>query len=393
MRSILKLVFGNLLVLAGLWLGVLLLLSVGIDLYDLARSLVGKTYKRAEVAAYTDHARAQQIHVDQKDSIKTYAPFIEWRQSGKASETLNIGPDGYRTHRIGRDAGPEAPEIGFFGGSTVWGTGVDDDGTIPAQFDDLTTGVRVANYGERGFSTMQNLIELMTLMNRDVAPKTVVFYEGFNDVWVHCNRAVTDRLNSHTEERRLQAAIDRSDDENFAWNNLVAPMITMIGRLIDVDDRKSLPGCSADPVRAEAVAEMMMRNWEMAERLVTGYGGTFRLVLQPTAFTGKPRVDHLDLSDPRDRALGVELNTIYPIVRKKLAERAAAWSTDLTDALDGDGMLLIDHVHLATPGNRLIAQKIKAALDGSQAAAAQPEERTGAADRAARPAGSDEPGR
>jgi hypothetical protein len=372
MRSILKLVFGNLLVLAGLWLGVLLLLSVGIDLYDLARSLVGKTYKRAEVAAYTDHARAQQIHVDQKDSIKTYAPFIEWRQSGKASETLNIGPDGYRAHRLGRDAGPEAPEVGFFGGSTVWGTGVDDDGTIPAQFDDLTAGVRVANYGERGFSTMQNLIELMTLMNRDVAPKTVVFYEGFNDVWVHCNRAVTERLNSHAEERRLQAAIDRSDDENLAWNTLVAPMIAMIGRLFGVDDRKSLPSCSSDPVRAEAVAEMMMRNWEMAERLVTGDGGTFRLVLQPTAFTGRPRVDHLDLSDARDLALGVELNTIYPIVRKKLAERAAAWSTDLTDALDGDGMLLIDHVHLATPGNRLIAQKIKAALDGSQAAAARP---------------------
>jgi hypothetical protein len=362
MRSVLKLVAVNLLVLAGLWVGALLALSVGVDLYDFARSFTTRTFKRAELPAYADHARAQQVHVDQKSSIKDYVPYIEWRHSAEALPTLNIGPDGYRTHSAGLDNAPDATTIGFFGGSTMWGTGVDDDNTIPARFDAITTDYRVFNYAERGFTSMQNLVELMTLINTGRAPKTVVFYEGFNDVWVHCNRAVTERLNSHAEERRLQSALDRTADENFTWNNFVAPMLTLIYRLADVDAQKSEPACSTDPQRAEAVAEMLIKNLEMAERLVTSYGGSFHAFLQPTAYSGKARTDYLDLGSKNDRDLADQLRTVYPLVRAKMAERKAPWFADLSTALDGDARLLIDDAHLAEPGNALVAETMKAAL-------------------------------
>ncbi|MBB3066895.1 SGNH/GDSL hydrolase family protein [Limibacillus halophilus] len=360
--SALRTLFINFAVLIGLILGLLFVTALLGDGYNLAKSLFPKDDKRADLPSYEDPEYARQVFRDQKGSIKDYIPFVEWRQSEVSRETLTIDASGRRQHGIGRDNDAGAATLGVFGGSTVWGTGVDDNGTIPAQLDALTDKYEVTNYGERGYTTLQNLIDLMTLINEQRAPEVVVFYEGFNDVWVHCNYAVTEHLNGHLEERRIQAALDRTGKEDYLYNTILVPILAFVTRISGGGDDSHLSGCSEDPQRADAVAEMFVRTLEMAEVLVRANGGRFHAFLQPSAYFANPRSDYLDLGDADQIAQRAQFAAVYPLILEKMAARAHPWFSDLSGALDNDQMLLIDHVHVTPLGNSLLAEKISAAL-------------------------------
>lgn len=360
-----RLVAVNIGVLIGLLLSVLFIASLAGDIHNVAKALIGADDKRADLPNYPDHDYARQIYRDQRAAIKQYVPFIEWRRPTWKSETLNIDARGYRIHTIGKDNNrPDATTLGIFGASAVWGTGVDDNGTIPAKFDAVTDAYEVTNYGERGFTTMQNLIELMTLINQDEQPHSVVFYLGFPDIFVACNRAVSRRMNSHSEELRMQSALDRTSDEDYLYNNLISPVLALIYRFARVNKDRMEAACSTDPAYADRVAEMMVHNLEMAERLVDGYGGRFYAFLAPTAFTGKPRTDHIHL-DKFDDALSREVLAVFPRLLTKMATRNHPWFADATNVLDGDQYYLLDGVHLSEQGNQAVALRIKSFIESN----------------------------
>lgn len=359
-----RLVAGNIAVLIGMILVLLFLFSLVGDSYNFAKSFVPKYDKRAELPSYQNHEKARRIYRDQKASDSLYVPFAEWRQPQYASENLNIDESGNRIHTIGTENATDAQTLGFFGGSTVWGTGVDDNGTLPGQFDAITDQYIVTNYSERGYTSFQNLIDLMKLMSQNKAPKTTIFFEGFNDIWVHCNEFVTTSLNGHLEERRIQASLNRSEKKNYLYNNIVVPIMALSLELIGGIEDSHSASCSNDPARAEAVAELIVRNMEMGRALVTSYGGKFYAFLQPNAFVGKPRIDHLGLDTPDRIIQRQQFEAVYPIVQAKMKARGAGWFFDISNAIDGPQYLLVDHAHVTDEGNRIIAEAIKRKIDG-----------------------------
>jgi lysophospholipase L1-like esterase len=354
----LRLAFINIAVFIGLCLAVLFLASLIGDGYNYAKSFFPKHDKRAELPAYEDHEKARQIYRDQKNSDAAYVPFVEWRQKPYASANLNIDAEGNRQHSLGQDNDPGARTLGFYGGSSVWGTGVDDDGTLPAQFDSITKGYVVTNYGERGHTSLQNVIQLLTQLNRNRAPQVAIFLEGFNDVWTHCNAAVTRRLNGHMEERNIESALARSAKRDYLYNNIVVPIVMLLSEVAGGDKDLQIPICSTGEARADQVAETLVRNMEIGHALVTADGGEFYAFLQPTAFTGHPRTDYLDLDDENQRVLRTQFEAVYQRVRAKIAQRSLLWFFDLTGALDGTDALLVDHVHVTDKGNKKLAEAI-----------------------------------
>jgi lysophospholipase L1-like esterase len=358
-----RLVAGNIAVLIGMILVLLFLFSLVGDGYNFAKSFVPKNDKRADLPIYQDHEKARRIFRDQKASDSLYVPFAEWRQPQYASENLNIDENGYRTHTIGTDNAPGAQTLGFYGSSTVWGTGVDDNNTLPAQFDKITQQYVVRNYGERGYTSMQNLIDLVTQINTGRAPRNVIFYGGLNDINVHCNLALTTRLNSHGTERRIQGALDRTANRHYLYNNLIAPLFALASSALVNNKDARIPGCSNNPKRAEEVAELMVKNFEMIRTLVDGYGGRFHLFVQPSAYFGNPRIDYLDFDDAEFSFEKTEAVTVMPLVLNKLNERGPQWFTDLRDAFDGNDYFLIDHGHPSPAGNALLAERIKSVLE------------------------------
>jgi hypothetical protein len=360
-QSALRTIVINIVVTIGLFIGLLFLIALLGDGYNSVKPFFPKKDKRAESPSYDDADYARKVFRDQKGRIKDYAPFVEWRHAPFQSPTLNVDGNGRRVHSVGRDNLRGATAIGFFGGSTIWGTGVADNGTISAHFDDITRKYEVTNYGERAYTMLQNLIDLMTLINRGRAPEHVVFYEGYNDVAVYCNRAHTMRLNSHTQEHRFQSALDRTAKQDYLYNMIQVP-ISFLKHIIIGKNRTFEGLCSNDPERADAVAETFVRTMEMAHTLVTANGGRFHGFLQPHAYIGTPRVDQLNLGQGPD-GLGAQFAVVYPLIRQKIATRGHTWFTDISHALDGEDYLLIDDVHINSKGNARIARLIRDSLD------------------------------
>ncbi len=339
------------------WMALLLLTALAGDAYNAAKATFPRTDDRVALPNYPDKERARRMFADFKETVEDYVPFLAWRRLPMETVHVNIGPQGYRVHRLGRENNtPEAISIGFFGGSTMWGTGVADDNTIPAIFDQLTTRYEVSNYGEGGHTTRQMLALLINLIDTRKLPDVVVFYDGFNHIWTHCNYAVTRLLNGHMVERKLRRALTERPQGGFVYADVVAPPVAFVRRLIG--EKRFIRNefvCHDDPVRAEQVAEALVRIWEMADTLVSHYGGRFFAFLQPVAYVGHPKLDHLEL--PRVVG-GEQFRSVYPLIRSKAQERGFEWFSEITDAFDRDEYIYIDDSHVTPNGNEIVARRM-----------------------------------
>ncbi len=356
-----KLILINSAVLVAFYMSVLILVSVAGDIVSLVKPLLKKPDIRAQSLAYktdADKAYAEQVFRDARQGTKTYQPYTAWRQNPISLPTLTLDKDGYRIHKQSRKNQPGASKIGFFGGSTIWGTGVDNNNTIPAIFDELTDNYDTINYGERGYTSRQELALLINLINQKKAPDIVVFYDGFNDLWIHCNYAITRSLNSHQEEPTLRKLVSNAQTQSALYANLVQPFVTFFQSLAKKRVQADKLGCSTDPKRAQAVADMMLANWSMARQLVSGYGGKFYAFLQPQLYSGKPRSDYVVLKK-KQRGRGSEFKAVYPLLQARISRIKGQWAFDLSGAFDGNQPIYVDDVHVAPIGNKIIAEKIR----------------------------------
>jgi len=356
-----KLILINVAVLVAFVMSALILVSVAGDIVALVKPLLKKPDIRARSLAYKtdkDKAYAEQVFHDARQGTKTYQPYTAWRQNPISLPTLTLNKDGYRIHKQSKKNKPGALKIGFFGGSTMWGTGVDDNNTIPAFFDELTDNYDVLNYGERGYTSRQELALLINLINQKKAPDIVVFYDGFNDLWIHCNYAITTSLNSHQEEPTLRKLVSNASTQSALYANLVQPFVNFFQSLAKKRVQADKLACSTDPKRAQAVADMMLANWTMARQLVTGYGGKFYGFLQPQLYSGSPRSDYVVLKK-KQRGRGTEFKAVYPLLQRQISQIKGQWAYDFSGAFDGNQPIYVDDVHVAPAGNRIIAEKIR----------------------------------
>jgi hypothetical protein len=328
-----------------------------------------KADERPALPNYSDHAYAARIYEDTKNTVDGYEPFVEWRRRPYSSETVNIDANGYRTHKAGVEGNDaNAADIGFYGGSTMWGTGPADNGTNPANFDRLAPASRVTNHGRSGYTSRQKLEMLVNMVKEVKAPRTVVFYDGINDVQILCNQGFTRSVNGHHEEQHLREMVaDRQVKKSSRiYYYLINPIVEAFGFADHPGGRNYV--CALDKAKAEAVADTLVRNWESAHRLVAGYGGSLFAFLQPVAFMGHPRIDHLTIR----RDSGADFQAVYPLIKAKLAEHGDDWATDITDTFDRDEYIYVDSAHVSANGNALVAARIRDRIAASPASSPSP---------------------
>jgi hypothetical protein len=108
---------------------------------------------RARLPNYANVTWAPQHFRKLKQAKWDYRSFIGWRRRPFEGATISVGGP-YGQRRTIDDGTNEAKTVYFFGGSTMWGTGVRDDGTIPSQFA-AAIGYRSENFGETAYTNPQ----------------------------------------------------------------------------------------------------------------------------------------------------------------------------------------------------------------------------------------------
>ena len=131
-------------------------------------------------------------HYKEFDKLDTcYKDFYVWRRCDFKGQTINV-IDGIRKTKLNGNKHSnfkQFDQISFFGGSTVWGTGVNDLTTLPSMFVEETNNYTI-NYGESGYISLQELSLLQNLYLEDKLGENnlIIFYDGINEVLARCRK-------------------------------------------------------------------------------------------------------------------------------------------------------------------------------------------------------------
>lgn len=319
---------------------------------------------RSELPNYKgNHEHARAVFADYNSIQHRYEPFVGWKTLPYNGKTTHISKAGLRTHDLSSRETGTRPVVRFFGGSTMWGEGSDDQNTIPALFNQHNPEYKVFNHGQLAYNTRQELDELISVYSRDERADVVVFYDGVNEAAFLCP-TVIDELPAHrlVPMYRDKLYISRSTMiKDVLTKIFIEDILGVIQKVkYQAGNDAVAYDCTSNSEKAEAIAEMMMKNWELAQEIVSKRNGIFIAVLQPAAFISNPRTDHLEL----DEQLGKNFDEIYGRLKKKIAERNHPWIVDLSSAFDKDEYIFIDFCHVSPNGNAIIAREISNVVNG-----------------------------
>ncbi len=352
-----RLLRGNAAVFLGLLLVIYFAIPLATGIGSLTRPFWLSADKRGALPNYASEAnggreRAARHFAEVRALQTDYMSYYVWRRRPFSGVTVNVEPGLQIRHTP--QANPAAgPSVYFFGGSTMWGTGSDDAHTIPAQYQ-RAAGGKVLNFGESGWVAHQSLNQLMKLYTEGHRPDVVVFYDGVNEVQHKC-RVETDFWADDRQGQIRQALAYHPTDPGY----YLRPLLTLAGlaaRALQTRDEKRFYDCDRNPAKAALIAAQLIADWQIAAALVQAHGGRFYAFLQPVAYFGHPRLDHLRLS----RRIGDQYEAVYPLIRRAMA--AAGIGADITDMFDGDEYVYIDFSHVSPNGNTRAAARIGSAI-------------------------------
>ena len=343
--------------------------------------------KRYLLPNYDRNRELAEINFKEFNQLETqYQPYIGWTRKPFKGKTITINGEGNRVHENNISNG-DNPKVYFFGGSTVWGTGVIDNYTIPAIFSSIS-GTPSYNKGESGHTSRQSISKLINLLVGKADIDLVVFYDGVNDIYTNCRKEL--KLNDHVQTVVIRNTLEvypkikekLDQEQNTFYHYLdqlfLANLKTLISIIrqqnsekLNIEEkslktnevrRKNIDNslvCDNSKERAENAARILIHNWELAYDIAVSRGIKFVAILQPVASIGSPRLEHLQFSELQKEQL-LQYKTVYPLVKKMIKEYNYPWILDYTEILadDDNDFVYIDDVHLSRNGNLKITDSI-----------------------------------
>lgn len=307
-----------------------------------------------------DRERAKEVFADYNRVQHQYEPFTGWKTLPYRGKTLHINAEGVRAHTAPAYNG-ERKTVYFFGGSTMWGEGSDDQHTIPALVNELRPEFEVYNHAQLAYATRQELDALITLYSKEYRPDYVIFYDGVNESAFLCPTEI-DQLPAHRLVPMFRQKLYQSKKayvKELLGKVFFENILKVIYRATYKPTQENTPyDCAANPEKAKEIARIMIRNWEIAHTLVTRHEGKFMAILQPAAFIGNPRLDHLNL----DEQLRPEYEIVYQEIKKLISEKGYDWTYDFSDSFNGSDYIYIDFCHVSPNGNEIMAKRIASLL-------------------------------
>lgn len=302
---------------------------------------------------------------------KQYQPYLVWRSFPFAGETIVIDAKG-RRHTPGADSTAAAMRVFVFGGSTMWGTGAPDWGTIPAYLQQglskqYGVPLRVENYAESAYVSTQGLIQLLLLLEAGQVPDMVIFYDGVNDIFAA-------RQNGHPADHQnlsqISARFRDAEPPLSKWlrNTNTLRLLQRLAAAKPPVDKGAFPGEKPlDPERlAGELAETYLNIYRIVGILAQAYHFKYYFFWQPYILEGNKilTAEEKRLLSELDWELKMD-ETLIRLSREtytRVAELAPAYDRlyYLGDVFDREtGSIWIDTWgHVIPEGNLLIAREM-----------------------------------
>ncbi len=361
---------GRLLGQAWLILGITLLLLLVVD--QILRAVLPKPVPMATLepgAIAPGRSRAAAVADDdwidaywnehQASRHTQWESYVYWRRKPYDGELIDIDAHGFRVTPPARTA--PLRTIWLFGGSTAWGTGNRNEGTLAAQLQRIYAerapelGVRVLNFGESGYVSRQSLAAFQSALACPQPPADLaIFLDGANDVFAALQEGQAG-LPQNEENRRREFNSSRQLGAQLrAW----ALRLEGITRLLQPAPPAAQP--AALDALATAIAEHYLTQVMQASALAQRYGIGLIPVWQPTLFDrATPRADEAAIIGASIASHVRLQRQARTQLRQRLSTDPALTAVDLGSIYDGsDQPMFFDFVHLSERGQALLAERL-----------------------------------
>ncbi len=315
----------------------------------------------------------------QVSSQAEWRPYVTWRSRPYAGEHINIDERGLRRtwNPAACRAAAQLPQVWMFGGSTMWGVGARDEFTIPSDVSralasDRAHAVCVANFGELGYVTSQELIQLVTELRAGGRPRLVIFYDGDNDAYAAFQEGIAGVPQNEVHRRQEFNLATRPGQmlllsmADATRHSGLYRAAQSAGEHLFRGDRQSAPRAPVD--LAHAVVAAYANNVRLVEILAAAYGFDTLFYWQPLVFN-KPHVTSYEQAEALQNAsFGRFWESVQRAVRDDQALARDTHFHDVSDAFaETTTPLFIDFAHVSEEGSAAIAARIAsdaaAALD------------------------------
>jgi hypothetical protein len=308
-----------------------------------------------------------------------YHAFVLDRRAPFQGETINIDHEGIRV-TPGADCGPKAFKVFVFGGSTIWGTGAPDWGTIPSYLlmgmKKLTNGpVCVVNFGESAYVSTQSVIELLLQLQAGNIPNVTLFMDGVNDIYAAYQSG---RAGLHQNFDQIAAKFEGRDvpEKRLLKDVLGLPHLHALAVSLGAKLRQEVSstpklltyetmGVDAASL-SNAIIQTYMSNYQIVEGLAQQYGFKAFFFWPPHILLGdKPlTTEEWELKRSIDPAQAKLYLAVYRQIQPMVpAYKHFMYLGAIFDHCDF--LLWLDDMHFTPVGNALIAQKMLEALTDS----------------------------
>ena len=329
------------------------------------------TDARAKAPVYDNFPEREEFWIEQKRAWQLqFEPYYHWRRKPFVGKHTNIDENGIR-RTVPTITSEDAKTIFVLGGSTTWGSGAEDAGTIPSHLQArLGERFRVLNYGESGYTSTQELNYLMYQLAKGNVPDLVIFYDGVNDGYAGVYSPAIPRDPENLRDN--YAARDAKKAQGYFlkmllesnYGQYIKHKTQKRGKAKYAEwDEKISPDIEA---KSQAVLEMYEAHIRQVNALGKAYGFDAIFVWQPHLFSMTRK--HLSPFEEKvikrsSEVLVDSQRKLYQMAKSQFANRTLEnihFFGDLFD--DVTEPIYIDWHHMASNGNAIVADAIYQAM-------------------------------
>ena len=356
----------NILIILGL-VGLILILPATIDqIYNSIYLQYKKTNddSRQFLPNYIGHNWSEGYYNEFHQIDVNYFDYYVWRRDDFNGKNINI-KNGVRNTIKNFQNNNKSQAVHFFGGSTIWGSGLSDEFTIPSKFAYISK-TNTYNYGETAYIGMQSLIYLNELYISKKLSKPIeniiIFNDGANDVLHRC-RTYVNSLETH-RQYQIRNRLDGGDESTLNFKYLFKPILSLVQKFKSVSSKvyhanENDYNCHNNKNKADLIATSLLETWLQAKKIAEANGDTFIAVLQPVVYLENPKNDYLnDYMDIENSLISKQFHSVYSIILDKVKNYKDLTFIDLTDIYNLDDYIYIDCCHVGPKGSKIYAQKI-----------------------------------
>ncbi|HEV8539329.1 MAG TPA: SGNH/GDSL hydrolase family protein, partial [Bacteroidota bacterium] len=330
------------------------------------RRLFSPDEKRIAISIYKDQRWARDLLRECGEIGFTYSQYLGWRSEAYDGKYLHVDRNGIRKTVQFKDTLAESDTILVFGGSTVWGTNVRDEGTIPSflatYFGENGSNVTVVNHGERGYNFTQEVLKFILLLREGSRARIVVFYDGANDILTayaagqagvagftpQMQRIINEKKHSLLKQ---VASIIRQYIENHSMIfQSIDRIVLKFSSDMKTDQDSNLAGSASLNDLSSDIVDEYRKSYALLDSVARMYRIDYRCLLQPVIFFKVHPTDEELNADEHSR--NSVLSKLYKQTYARIDSLELPRYNNLSHLFDSSAnTLYFDYCHVPEEGN------------------------------------------